>query len=367
MVIALRVSSSSSSSSSSGSSASLQSRAYISREFAVVCDPIISRPFNLLQMQDRDPSLLPSLVRTLAATYVVIKWLKQFYEGLLLEPASPLPTSTWREAELAHERAEFDAVVAGLSCLDGSYSQLLAASCLTPGDVDTAAQRRANLLWHLPYTLTYPSLGSSAYTQIVPLSNFMVHPPATLMFKAQCSLPQYTGRVIIKLTASQYPEEIHRAWADAGVAAKLVECQQLPWCGHMVVMEDLCQEDKWNMLPLVPKRQHKTALEAAMVALARAHPIQVTCSNGNMGVAVHGDARGLNTMARREEDGTWDIKFIDFDLAGIAGVDRYPAYMRPPDGWHEGARAGKLMWQEHDRFLLAAQGLTGARLVDAPN
>eukprot|EP00877_Chromochloris_zofingiensis_P011045 jgi/Chrzof1/6194/Cz17g15030.t1 len=127
----------------------------------------------------------------------------------------------------------------------------------------------------------------------------------------------------------------------------------------MVVMEDLCEEDDWNMLPILPQELHEAALAAAMAALARAHAIQVTCGNGAVGVAVHGDARGPNTMARQQEDGTWDIKFIDFDWAGIEGVDRYPAYLRPRDGWHEGAKAGKLMWQEHDKFLLKAQGLTG--------
>eukprot|EP00877_Chromochloris_zofingiensis_P011046 jgi/Chrzof1/6195/Cz17g15040.t1 len=156
--------------------------AYIVRENAVVCDPIISRPFNLLQMQSRHPSLLPSLVHTLAAYYVVIKWLKQFYEAL--KPASLLPPPSEDQPTLERERAEFDAVVAELSCLDGSYSHLLAASCLTPQDIYIAAIKRASLPYPLPYTLLYPSLGS-VYTKVEPL-RLQFDRPGKLLFKAAC-------------------------------------------------------------------------------------------------------------------------------------------------------------------------------------
>jgi hypothetical protein len=46
------------------------------------------------------------------------------------------------------------------------------------------------------------------------------------------------------------------------------------------------------------------------------------------------------------------VKFIDFDWAGVEGVQRYPPFMSDAVLWPPGAETGQLISQEHDCALL---------------
>ena len=65
---------------------------------------------------------------------------------------------------------------------------------------------------------------------------------------------------------------------------------------------------------------------------------------------VHGDIRLCNLVF---SDNGLDGYLIDYDLAGKANVDRYPAGYKAFDVRHECARAGQLMCFSHDRFSIA--------------
>ncbi|KAG5183765.1 hypothetical protein JKP88DRAFT_220207 [Tribonema minus] len=66
-------------------------------------------------------------------------------------------------------------------------------------------------------------------------------------------------------------------------------------------------------------------------------------------------------MVKQDKRGAWHVRFIDFDWAGLEGIARYPKSLfdAPRQGWHEEARAGRLMCQQHDTFLLEKLGKVG--------
>ena len=67
----------------------------------------------------------------------------------------------------------------------------------------------------------------------------------------------------------------------------------------------------------------------ARAVLARGHQQQPACVSGVDGTShtVHGDARLPNIMARRDSNSTsgFQVLFVDFGWAGVAGRSRYDA------------------------------------------
>ena len=165
--------------------------------------------------------------------------------------------------------------------------------------------------------------------------------------------------------------QVHAAWAEAGLAPKLIECQPLPGGFTMVVMQQLLMQDGWSMLCSVPQLEQQDALAAAQQALSKAHDVIIP---GTTAGAVHGDVRGPNIMVRKLDSNSsssmtssssssmqWQVHFIDFDWAGCEGHARYPksVYGAQSQGFHHDALAGQLIRQEHDLYLLKAFGLRG--------
>lgn len=179
---------------------------------------------------------------------------------------------------------------------------------------------------------------------------------------------------------------VQRAWAAAGLAPEVLSCKALPGGFSMVTMEYLSPDSGWRTLFELPERERGKALKSAERALARAHTVPVAFgSSGGQGFAAHGDCRSANVMVRRKPAAPggrgraaaeYEVRFIDFDWAGSAGVQRYPAFMAPrrdpsaPTGsqpsavpWPAGARPGCAMEQAHDIELLRAETLDPAVVV----
>ncbi len=51
----------------------------------------------------------------------------------------------------------------------------------------------------------------------------------------------------------------------------------------------------------------------------------------------------FDTLANR-------VVLVDFDWAGIDGIDVYPPFMNPDINWPEGASTGKPLHHEHDLY-----------------
>ncbi|KXZ41258.1 hypothetical protein GPECTOR_599g673 [Gonium pectorale] len=116
-------------------------------------------------------------------------------------------------------------------------------------------------------------------------------------------------------------------------------------------MEHLAPDQGWKRLSDFPLPQRTAALKAAVQqALTMAHAVDV----GEGRVAVHGDCRGPNIMVREERDGgAFDVRFIDFDWAGVHEVDAYPMVLLTPEiPWHPGVGPGRVLHQAHDTHLV---------------
>ena len=71
---------------------------------------------------------------------------------------------------------------------------------------------------------------------------------------------------------------------------------------------------------------------------------------------VHGDLRTTNVMWQRLADDSIDVKFIDYDWAGMLGTARYPSFVSPVvyPKWVE---SGKLMPPDADESMIKAWDL----------
>ena len=63
----------------------------------------------------------------------------------------------------------------------------------------------------------------------------------------------------------------------------------------------------------------------------------------------HGDLRPPNLMWHRESK---TIMIVDLEWSGKAGVRRYPARMSDAVSWHDSAKPGQVLLQEHDVHML---------------
>jgi hypothetical protein len=64
---------------------------------------------------------------------------------------------------------------------------------------------------------------------------------------------------------------------------------------------------------------------------------------------VHGDFRGSNVMFDTEQN---RVVVLDFDWAGIDGINVYPPFMNPEINWPEGAFPGQPLRHAHDCYWL---------------
>ena len=58
------------------------------------------------------------------------------------------------------------------------------------------------------------------------------------------------------------------------------------------------------------------------------------------------------SLCRRNEAGVLQIKFIDFDWGGKAGLARYPPFMNDKIDWAVPEPVGKPIEQNHDVIML---------------
>ena len=166
-------------------------------------------------------------------------------------------------------------------------------------------------------------------------------------------------RVCVKFSRHAYGSDVHAAWAAAGCAPALLSHTQLPGGLHMVVMELLDVASGWQVLCALPRGADKDAAHsAALVALRRAHEQPLPCG----GRGAHGDCRAVNVMVRLAPapigdaaTPAWDVRFVDFDGAGVEGRRTYPPLMSPAVRWPVGVLPGEPLKQEHDMALLVAE------------
>ena len=178
-------------------------------------------------------------------------------------------------------------------------------------------------------------------------------------------------RVCVKFAAGDVAAglAVQRAWAAAGLAPEVLDSVQLPGRFTMVTMAFLAPEAGWRSLFDVPASARGAALRCAQQALKRAHALPVTFGTGSESVAAHGDCRSANVMVRRvgQAGEEYEVRFIDFDWAGAAGVQQYPLRMAArrdasaPAGtqlhavlWPADAKRGGVLQQAHDTELLPA-------------
>ncbi|KAG5192569.1 hypothetical protein JKP88DRAFT_293060 [Tribonema minus] len=360
--------------------------AYLKDGNRVVCEPLTPM-LHLLNLNGRDDGAhLSSVARVLAACYVSVSWLKNMYEvtGHVNERSSPRERALQRNsggqalqatvgsagrspATLTRHQLEptetVSDVLRAFQHHQHDYHQLWMSTMASLETLRAAASERNAARW--PWPLPYPVRHSSSYEGIETLG--VRH---KLLFRARLSSAAAGGapgmRVLIKFTGAYSPQAsgmVHEAWAQAGLAPQLIECMRLPGGPTMVVMAHVRQDDGWRMLCALEldSEEQKVAFETARNALLRAQGIRIPGGDGVSRATVHGDIRGPNIMVKQDERGAWHVRFIDFDWAGLEGIARYPTSLfdAPAQGWHEEARAGRLMCQKHDTFLLEKLGKVG--------
>jgi len=180
---------------------------------------------------------------------------------------------------------------------------------------------------------------------------------------------QHKQQQVIKFT-KQYGWDVHRAWAAADLAPKLVSSPDQVVAGKwkQVQMEYLPSSTGWRtlrflMLPV--KEQLKHAPESCVLGPAHmpdlvkkanqllhsAHSVHVSGS-----FAAHGDARPDNIMVLVEACNVKQMKLIDMDWAGISGNACYPVMLDAKTFvWPAGVGPGQPLQQMHDLELLQLQ------------
>lgn len=164
------------------------------------------------------------------------------------------------------------AVARTLAATKAALGELDAHYCSRPAAIASAALRQ------IPYPLRAPPFSGAARL----LSNRQ-------LFHA---VHEVWGPVAVKFwCAAPYGEDVHRLWADEGLAPKLHDVVMLPGSIRMLVMEQLGLSDGWaplcNALPgLADAASARRAVrEALRAALASRWPGRPACK------PVHGDMR----------------------------------------------------------------------------
>ena len=248
----------------------------------------------------------------------------------------------------------------------------------------TSTDRRA-LDLNLPYPLRQPNRGIAGLDREVqdPLRALGLLPctatrlgaaagDGKLLFLARRQLPTGGGadegpsstareeQVVVKFCMRPFGsptapgEVVHRLWAERGLAPQLHGVLRLPGGIDMVVMEYLDPEAGWvslrdDDLPQLEALQFEGVVQAA---LATGHALRT----GDGMATIHGDCRSNNIMVRRtsgRKPVPEDVRFVDFDWAGIDGQARCPTFINQEALWAEGVETGALLTQELESATLS--------------
>ena len=211
----------------------------------------------------------------------------------------------------------------------------------------------------LPYPLWDPEIWSNP-RQLGPAQKHRLVYVAT---------DQHNQQQVIKFT-KRYGWDVHRAWAAADLAPKLLSSPDQVVAGswQRVQMEYLPSSAGWltmRFLMLPVKEQLKYApascvlgpahmpdlVKQAEQLLRSAHSVHVSGS-----FAAHGDARPDNIMVLVEACNVKQMKLIDMDWAGVSGNTFYPVTLNAKTIlWPADVGPGQPLQQKHDLELLKLQ------------
>ena len=190
--------------------------------------------------------------------------------------------------------------------------------------------------------------------------------------------------VVVKFShMSAHAVDVQRAWAAADLAPKVFTSKRLG-CGlTMLVMEQLEEAQGWRMFHGLEKGLKAQLHGAVVEALGRAHALVVDQARGLRGV--HADLRQANVMVQLlmpqggggggsggggggsgGRGGVNDaapqpqiqVRFVDFDWAGLQGHTRLPAFSRKRLKDYE---CGCEVTQEYDWLLWEHEAVYGSR------
>jgi hypothetical protein len=147
-----------------------------------------------------------------------------------------------------------------------------------------------------------------------------------LLFSA--TILNTSTQIIVKF-CTRYNEDIHMYCHSHGFAPALHSIQNI---GNYIVVI----MEKLDLRPLVLSDAKDPSIQS------QARFVFQTLQEKNY---VHGDMRESNMLIDRL---TNRLILVDYDWAGINGVDLYPPFMNPDINWPDGAATGKPLLHEHD-------------------
>lgn len=150
-------------------------------------------------------------------------------------------------------------------------------------------------------------------------------------------------QVLIKLVQGNYGKDAHQIAAQHGFAPQLHGTARLDGAPNGHIMECLDKRSwhhpRGDMFSL-PTNDHYDKLEAEINRFLK------FLTEKRL---VHGDLRA-NNMYIRVQDDKVELRILDWDWAGKAGVARYPINLNPAANLPGGA--GELIYPEHDRTTI---------------
>ena len=139
---------------------------------------------------------------------------------------------------------------------------------------------------------------------------------------------------------------VHAAWASVGLAPALFDVVDLDFNTFLITTELL--PTAWRVLSDLPDSELLEAKPFVLQALLRAQNVRFV--------------RGLWELMATCDFQMWqcclkpnNVRFLDFDWAGVAGEDTYPPFMNPEIAWPAGAQPFAVMLSKHDVALLQMQ------------
>ena len=157
--------------------------------------------------------------------------------------------------------------------------------------------------------------------------------------------------VVVKFTA-RYNVKAHRLLAEAGLAPRLYSCSRVLGELYMVVMEFLpgktmlhscrgCKYLPWSVY---------ADIEAA---IQRLHAEGIVFGDLRLSNIMCFEPKATSESVFGPEQGPMRAKLIDFDWAGVADVERYPAMLDDSlRDWAPGVERYGVMRAEHDLAML---------------